>query len=264
MPMPYQGVAEVTKDSVATFKIVAGRMLAVPEIASCMADFDDIQGFVNDFQNSCDCHWRLRAMLDKTAQWDENTFRWCIEGIWYHSKFGEMGPLDVPDITGTRYGLKFGWLDLLAYRKALRDLLLQMAFDAFPAESHVGLELLQNASSSHRLWEKTLERGGWFCKLPDHMLPQKDYEELFCHLFEAVVFHHAYDPSIKLALKYGLSVEEAMSEATLAGRWRGIMMELEQHEDDKPKMSQLVPHDSLGLAARYGDFEFRIVKHKAI
>ena len=79
-----------------------------------------------------------------------------------------------------------------------------------------------------------------------------------------MAFDYTYDPSIKLALKHGLSVEEAMSEATLAGRWRGIMMELEQHEDGKPKMSQLPPHDSLGLAAHYGDFEFRVVKHKAI
>ena len=41
-------------------------------------------------------------------------------------------------------------------------------------------------------------------------------------------------------------------------------MDLEHHEDGKPKMSQLAPHDSLGLAAHYGDFEFRVVKHKAI
>ena len=79
-PMPYQGIAAVTKNSVATTKIVAGRMLAVPEIASCMADFDEIQGLLDDFQNPFDCHWRLRAMLDKTAQWDENTFR-CA-GAW--------------------------------------------------------------------------------------------------------------------------------------------------------------------------------------
>ena len=39
-PMPYWGIAAVTKNSMATTKIVAGRMLAVPEIASCMADFD--------------------------------------------------------------------------------------------------------------------------------------------------------------------------------------------------------------------------------
>ena len=57
----------MTRSSVATTKIVAGRMLAVPEIASCMADFDEIQGVLDDFQNPFDCHWRLRAMLDKTA-----------------------------------------------------------------------------------------------------------------------------------------------------------------------------------------------------
>ena len=152
-------------------------------------------------------------MLDKTAHWDENTFRWCMEGIWYHTKFGQMGPLDIPDISGTRHACKLGWLDLLAYKKELRDLLFRMAFDAFPAQSHVGLELLQNASSSHRLWRKTLERGGWFCQLPDHMMPQKDYEESFSNFLEAVVFDYTYDPSLKLALKRGLSVEEAMSEA---------------------------------------------------
>ena len=102
------------------------------------------------------------------------------------------------------------------------------------------------------------------CQLPDQVISLKDYEESFTKFLEKVVFEHDYDPSIKLALKRGLSVEEAMSDAALAGRWRGIMMDMEHHEDGKPKMSQLAPHDSLGLAAHYGDFEFRVVKHKAI
>ena len=98
VPMPYQGIAAVTPASVATTKIVAGRMLAVPEIASCMADLEEIQGLLSDFQNPFDCHFRLQAMLDKCACWDESTFLWCMEGFWYHTKYGMMGPLDVPDI----------------------------------------------------------------------------------------------------------------------------------------------------------------------
>ena len=264
--MPFQGIAAVTKASVGTTKIVAGRMLAVPEIASCMADFDEIQGLLDDFQNPFDCHWRLRAMLEKTAQWDENTFRWCMEGIWYHTKFGHMGPVDIPDISGSRHTHNLGWLDLIAYKKSLRDLLFRMAFDAFPAQSHVGLELFQKATSSHRLWRQAFERGGWLnCQLPEHQrMPLKDYEESFFEFLEEVVFNHAYDPSIKWALKRGLSVEDAMSEATLAGQWRGIMMYLEDHEDGKPLMSRFAPDCSLGLANHFGDFEFRVVQHKAI
>ena len=139
-----------------------------------------------------------------------------------------------------------------------------MALDAFPVESQICLELFQKATSSHRVWREAFERGGWFCHLPDRRMPLKHYEESFTTFLEAVVFDHDYDPSIKLALKRGLSVEEAMSEATLAGRWRGIMMDLEHHEDGMPKMSQLASHDSLGLAAHYGDFEFPVVKQKAI
>ena len=268
-PMEHQGIAAVTYESVATTKIAAERMLAVPEIASCMADFDEIQGVFDDFQNPFDCHYRLQAMLEKSADWHENAFRWCVEGIWYHTKFGQMGPLDVPDISGFRHSCNLGWLDLLAYKRLLRDLLFRMAFDAFPPQSHACLELFQGATSSHRLWRQALERGGWFvCQPPDdrQVMPLKDYEESFTTFLEKVVFEHDYDPCIKMALKRGLSVEEAMSEATLAGRWRGIMslMDLAQHEDGKPKMSQLAPHDSLGLAAHYGDFEFHVVKNKAI
>ena len=268
-PREHQGTAAVTKESVATTKIAAERMLAVPEIASCMADFDEIQGVFDDFQNPFDCHYRLQAMLNKSADWHENAFRWCVEGIWYHTKFGQMGPLDAQEISGFRHSCNLGWLDLLAYKRLLRDLLFRMAFDAFPPQSHACLELFQGATSSHKLWRQALERGGWFvCQPPDdrQVMPLKDYEESFTTFLEKVVFEHDYDPCIKLALKHGLSVEEAMSEATLAGQWRGIMslMDLAQHEDGKPKMSQLAPHDSLGLAAHYGDFEFHVVKNKAI
>ena len=88
----------MTKESVATTKIAAERMLAVPEIASCMADFDEIQGVFDDFQNRFDCHYRLQAMLNKPADWHENAFRWCVEEIWYHTNFGQMGPLDVLEV----------------------------------------------------------------------------------------------------------------------------------------------------------------------
>ena len=95
-----------------------------------MADLDEMQGVFDGFQNPSDCHFRLQAMLDKCACWDESTLLWCMEGIWYHRKFGDMGFLEVPDITGTRNMFKLNWLDLIAYKKELRALLFRKAFDA--------------------------------------------------------------------------------------------------------------------------------------
>ena len=95
-------------------------------------------------------------------------------------------------------------------------------------------------------------------------MPLKDYEQSFSIFLQAVVFDHDDDPSIKLALKHDLSVEEAMSDPILAWRWRGIMMELEQL-DAMPKVSQMASHHSFGLAYHLEDFEFHVrLKQKAI
>ena len=93
-------------------------------------------------------------------------------------------------------------------------------------------------------------------------MPLKEYEDSFSNFFELVVFDYTYDPSIKLALKHDLSVEQAMSEPTLAEQWRSIMMELEQ--DATPNLSQLASHHSLGLASHPEHFEFHVQKKKAI
>ena len=104
----------------------------------------------------------------------------------------------------------------------------------------------------------------WFRQLPDdrHWL-KKDYEVGFSVFLAGVVFRSDFDPSIKLALKHDLSVEQAMSDPVLAWRWRCIMMELEQ--DTMPLVSQMASDHSLGLADHHGDFEFHVrLKKKAI
>ena len=93
-------------------------------------------------------------------------------------------------------------------------------------------------------------------------MPLKEFEGSFSSFLQVVVFDYTFDPSIKLALKNDLSVEQAMSEPTLAEQWRNIMMELEQ--DAMPKVWQLASHHSLGLASHPEDFEFHVQKKKAI
>ena len=77
-----------------------------------------------------------------------------------------MGPLDIPDISGTRHGrnLKLGWLDLLAYKKLLRDLLFRMAFDAFPAESQMhALSFFRKRPALTSFGARRLKEGAGLC-----------------------------------------------------------------------------------------------------
>ena len=125
------------------------------------------------------------AAVTPASFWPEG----CLEGIWYHTKYGMMGPLDVPDISGA--GIRCGRPSKLSLLRAMYAL-------------------------SFCRKRPALTGRGWFCQLPDHRMPLKYCEESFSNFLEAVVFGHDYDASIKLALMHGLSVKEAMSEATLA------------------------------------------------
>eukprot|EP00975_Prorocentrum_lima_P061925 12882664-Prorocentrum_lima.AAC.1 len=78
--------SEVTFSFVDTAKTVAMRMLAVPEIAHCMADLDDYASIVSEvqgvtFQNPFDSHTRLQCILDKCKIKDVGALTWAMQGI---------------------------------------------------------------------------------------------------------------------------------------------------------------------------------------
>ena len=207
----------VTLNFVDTAKSVASRMLSVPEIAFCMADLDEHHAVAGEFNNPFDSHSRLQAIMDKCKAGQTGKLIWCVEGIWYHAKKGNLRNLSFADLKGSPATGNRGYIDLLMYKKEMRALLFRKASDAFGPESHAWLEgPVQYVTSSFRIWsdgeqrERTWQAG------------RRPYEIKWVNLLVEVLFGTDYDAPLKLAVKTSKSPDQALDMPGLSEQWTEI------------------------------------------